>query len=101
MRQTVEGLAVLVVLVAGCVPVDPLAGSPNRLQLTPTLRAACNGTGWSDVEILADLLATEADRLNELSYADERLIASTGCFGIGGDACIICVFAEIDQVYGR
>ena len=87
-------LGAFITLTAGCggVPLDPA-----RLEVTDALRAACAADGLSDGDILGDLAAIEADRLTGTSYAIERATIATICF----DECIICAFAEIDQIYGR
>ena len=94
MRRTAVALSLLLVLVVGC---PGSVSDPARLEVTDALRAVCAADGLSDGDILGDLAAIEADRLTGTSYAIERATIATICF----DECIICAFAEIDQIYGR
>jgi len=83
-------------------PLVPEAQAPGRLDVTPTLRAACADLGLtSDGEIRTVILGAEADRQAGLTFSEEIDDVVMGCPAFPDPAaCAKCMSAIAGQVYG-
>lgn len=91
--------ASLLVVLAGCVPLEPVASSPNRLAVTDRLRTACADSFWSgDGVIFAILAQEEVNRTNGVTFNEQVATLGGSC---STESCFQCRIEILDQIYGR
>ena len=91
-------LMVLILAVCGCSDggVGQL-GAFGRLDVTPTLRDACDGVAGGDPLIEATIYVVEEVRLDGGLFTDGVVVINGSCEFEG---CITCGLAVLNQVYG-
>ena len=90
-------LMVLILTVCGCSDggVGQL-GPLGRLDVTPTLRDACDGVAGGDPMIEATIYVIEEARLDGSSFTEVFAVINESCMF---EDCIICSVAVLNQVY--
>ena len=71
-------------------------GPLGRLDVTPTLRNACNGVAGGDPMIEATIYVLEEARLDGGLFIDGVVVINQSC---PFEACITCSLAVLNQVY--